>query len=587
VEKKEEKEDKTRKEIKRERKERENPNYHVELTLKKMWETLRNVDTDEKREKEVARILEKVKTEEKSMLDFAFAHDTTRVLQSCLQHGSANQRREIFEAVKTRIPDMAKEKYAKNIIWKLIKYGERDIKDHCIANLGNVRKLVRSNVGQSVLEYAYNQFAQSGQRNNIISHLYGKTYGRLAKIDPGMSFVECCQKNDKLVLPIVTDFMEDLKSLTEKEVITQTVSHRAFLDFFNTMLILLGDAKFAEHHEKLGHIRSELIEQLRASVIHMLHTPDGARVGLHCIWWGTAKDRKLIVKTLKEFLEKVATAEYGHVLLFGTIDAVDDTVAVKKSIISGLLKNMDTLMNDKYAKKVFWYLTAGRDRGFLLPDVIKLLEVGDCSATTKKPREVKLDQLQADAVPVLMEWFAENVDKCVQDSTLCPLMVAVASHQDHINKGDEIMLVTLQRALARKMATADYTSPDHPLQKAHIGMSLKKLFALDKERTCHRLVTQVANECIETMHEWLADNRGAFMILQILEVNDLAVNVMIKDKLEEKILASESLAKTKGGQLLLEKAFVHGAGRDGRMMIVELDGFSREYAEPAAKRRRK
>ena len=60
------------------------------------------------------------------------------------------------------------------------------------------------------------------------------------------------------------------------------------------------------------------------------------------------------------------------------------------------------------------------------------------------------------------------------------------------------------------MATADYTSPDHPLQKAHIGMSLKKLFALDKERTCHRLVTQVVNECIETMHEWLADNRGIF-----------------------------------------------------------------------------
>lgn len=204
-----EKEEKTRKEIKRERKERENPNYHVELTLKKMWETLRNVDTDEKREKEVARILEKVKSEEKStLLDFAFAHDTTRVLQSCLQHGSADQRREIFEAVKTRIPDMAKEKYAKNIIWKLIKYGDRDIKNHCIENLGNVRKLVRSNVGQSVLEYAYNQFAQSNQRNQIIAHLYGKTYGRLAKIDPGMSFVECCQKNDKLVLPIVTDFMK-------------------------------------------------------------------------------------------------------------------------------------------------------------------------------------------------------------------------------------------------------------------------------------------------------------------------------------------------------------------------------------------
>ena len=84
----------------------------------------------------------------------------------------------------------------------------------------------------------------------------------------------------------------------------------------------------------------------------MLHTPDGARVGLHCIWWGTAKDRKLIIKTIKEFLEKVATAEFGHILLFGTIDAVDDTVAVKKSLISGLLKQVDTLMDDKFAKKV-------------------------------------------------------------------------------------------------------------------------------------------------------------------------------------------------------------------------------------------
>ena len=129
------------------------------------------------------------------------------------------------------------------------KYGERDIKDHCISNLGNVRKLVRSNIGQSVLEYAYNQFAQSNQRSQIISNLYGKTYCRLAKMDPGITILDCCKKNMNLVLPILTDFMEDLKSLTEKEVITQTVSHRAFLDFFNTTMYLLNmdDPKAVEH----------------------------------------------------------------------------------------------------------------------------------------------------------------------------------------------------------------------------------------------------------------------------------------------------------------------------------------------------
>ena len=61
-----------------------------------------------------------MKAEEKSLVDFAFAHDTTRVLQSCLQHGTKEQRRAIFEQLKPRVPEMAKEKYAKNIIWKLI-----------------------------------------------------------------------------------------------------------------------------------------------------------------------------------------------------------------------------------------------------------------------------------------------------------------------------------------------------------------------------------------------------------------------------------------------------------------------------------
>ena len=72
---------------------------------------------------------------------------------------------------------------------------------------------------------------------------------------------------------------------------------------------------------KITQIRAELIEQLRASVIHMIHTPDGARCGLHCIWFGSAKDRKLILKTIKEFIEKVLTAEYGHLLVLGTIDS--------------------------------------------------------------------------------------------------------------------------------------------------------------------------------------------------------------------------------------------------------------------------
>ena len=57
----------------------------------------------------------------------------------------------------------------------------------------------------------------------------------------------------------------------------------------------------------------------------MIHTPDGAKAGLHCIWFGTAKDRKLMLKTVKEFLVKVITSESGYLLSLGIIDSVDDT----------------------------------------------------------------------------------------------------------------------------------------------------------------------------------------------------------------------------------------------------------------------
>ena len=157
---------------------------------------------------------DKVKDEEKSLVDFAFAHDTTRVLQSCLQHGTKEQRRAIFEELKPRVPEMAKEKYAKNIIWKLIKYGDREMKDYCIENLGNVRNLVRSNIGQSVLEYAYNQFAQSAQRNKMIRMLYGKSFQRLSKMDKDMSVLDCCIKNANFVDSILTGNVQHLTLIT-------------------------------------------------------------------------------------------------------------------------------------------------------------------------------------------------------------------------------------------------------------------------------------------------------------------------------------------------------------------------------------
>ena len=74
---------------------------------------------------------------------------------------------------------------------------------------------------------------------------------------------------------------------------------------------------------------------------------------------------------------------------FWNCKKVDDTVLVKKSIVSLLAKDLDKYMEDKIARKICYYLIGERDRRHFLPDVIKLLAVGDQTETSKKPRETK------------------------------------------------------------------------------------------------------------------------------------------------------------------------------------------------------
>lgn len=76
-----------------------------------------------------------------------------------------------------------------------------------------------------------------------------------------------------------------------------------------------------------------MIEGLREHIPNLLHTRDGTRVAMHCVWDGSAKDRKVIVKSLKTHVAKICKEEHGHLLLLAIFDSVDDTVLLQKVIL--------------------------------------------------------------------------------------------------------------------------------------------------------------------------------------------------------------------------------------------------------------
>jgi pumilio family protein 6 len=76
-----------------------------------------------------------------------------------------------------------------------------------------------------------------------------------------------------------------------------------------------------------------MIELMHKAIVQVLHTKEGSRVAMICIWHGTPKDRKAIIKSFKTYIRKICMEEYGHLVMLAVFDSVDDTVLVKKVII--------------------------------------------------------------------------------------------------------------------------------------------------------------------------------------------------------------------------------------------------------------
>lgn len=76
-----------------------------------------------------------------------------------------------------------------------------------------------------------------------------------------------------------------------------------------------------------------MIESLREHIPNLLHTRDGTRVAMNCVWSGSVKDRKIMVKSMKTHVLKVCKEEHGHFFLLSIFDSVDDTILVQKAIL--------------------------------------------------------------------------------------------------------------------------------------------------------------------------------------------------------------------------------------------------------------
>ncbi|XP_052775179.1 pumilio homolog 3-like [Mya arenaria] len=504
---------------------------------KKIWEELRREKTTQ--EKKIELCNELLKMVKGSMKEFCFAHDTARVVQCLIQYGSTDHREMVFEELKGEITTMAKSKYAKFLVKKMLMYGTKQHRSSVYKSFhGHVRKLIRHRIAADVVEYAYNEFANANQRLSLLEDFYGPSFCLFKTPDIKCLGQIMLSQPDKREM-ILRNMREALLPLIDKNILVHSMVHKVFMEYFT-----YADAK----------MKTEMIEALRESVIHMLHTRDGARVAMQCIWHGTAKDRKVIIKSQKGNVVKVAQEEFGHLVLLTVFDCVDDTKLVKVALLDELLKSISDVADNQYGRKVLLYLLSPRDPHHFHPDIVRVLQEGDNSATSKKDKTQRYKELLGVVSEPLLQYIAENVDKLVVNNNMLLLVLAILTHA----QGDPtVAMEAVANIAAQPFVVGNTNGKLHIIENPAGHMTLKRLIQNDKQRVTSGQTVLFSEILLKKLPDgavksWAACNRGCFTLICLFELDHSEITKTLTSSLKG-VRSSLKKMTFKGAQVLAMK----------------------------------
>ncbi|KAI8921330.1 armadillo-type protein [Powellomyces hirtus] len=448
------------------------PNAPLIQEAKGIWEKLRQKKlSPEEREVQMDALMDLIRGKVK---DIIFKHDASRIIQCAIQYGNQKQKDEIASELKGHYAELSKSMYGRFIISKILGYCSKEYRGLVIKDFyGKITKLVRHKEASIILEEAYCQ-SNSAERSKLLEEFYGPEFA-LFKNAGGKTIEALITENPAKKTAIVKHLRTVLNSVLEKgftNIGHLTIIHHAILEYMT----------FAEEKQMV-----DMIELLKEHLVTILHTREGARIAQLCILHAGPKDRKLIIKTLKGFVTKIAKEQYGHAVLISIFECVDDTVLVEKAIIGELTTDglvpgeyFSDLMQDRFASRVLLYLLCGRDRKLQPAYLVDELEGMDAvrARTSKKDDTLRKEQLLKAISPFLIKTCTEKCGELVRDQTSGAVMVETIFHAD----GDKSELLQSLANLASGLPDDSAASPAKSSEPFNAVKKLKEDVALAKQQ---------------------------------------------------------------------------------------------------------
>jgi pumilio family protein 6 len=355
-------------------------------------------------------------------------------VQTAIKYSTPEQRKQIAKELQGAYAQLAESRYAKFLIGKLLVQNDEEIRDLIIPEFyGKVRKLINHPEASWILDDIYRGVATMEQKARMLREWYGPEF---ALFTPGAG--EEVTADLRKILddepskrgPVMKYLFSMTNGLIQKKMTGFTMLHDAMLQYF---LNLKPESE--ELKEFVEIVRDEENNDL---LKNMAFTKSGARLACLLLAYGSAKDRKLILRMYKDTFQLMCGDPHGHMILLTAYDVIDDTVLTSKTIFPEILgkneekgiENIVFLANDLNARITICYLFEGQSKS-LFPashayDLELLAEIHEIrNKTSKKDADVRRKELVAAMSPLLLAAVATSPADLIATSFGCQFVTDV------------------------------------------------------------------------------------------------------------------------------------------------------------------
>ncbi|KAL5996257.1 hypothetical protein ACLOJK_026331 [Asimina triloba] len=309
------------KELAEARKKKRKPHYSLEQNLALLWEKMRRRNiAKEDRSKLITEALKKMAGK---IPEIAGSHVSSRVLQTCVKYCSQPERDSVFEELKPHFLSLARNTYAVHLVKKML---------------------------DNVAEHAF-QLGNGSQKQALLAELYSPELQLFKDLTTKEGRLEALISKLGLQKQSVLQHMSSvIQPILEKGIVDHSILHRALMEYLS-----IADKVVSVLHITLDQLQvvdfADVIQQLSGPLlVRMIHTRDGSRLGILCVKHGSTKERKKIIKGMKDHVGKIAHDQCGSMVLVCILSVIDDTKLLTKVIIRGLQPFLKELIVDKLSE---------------------------------------------------------------------------------------------------------------------------------------------------------------------------------------------------------------------------------------------